>query len=266
MVMEKYLWLTDIHLNFLSDIGIIEFCNYLRARKPAGIIITGDISTGNKVIEHLVELEIELRVPIYFVLGNHDLWHTTLAQVEQDIANLNKENLIYLSKSPVISLSDTTALIGVNGFCDARFNIPKYNFVFWMDWFFIQDFKKCNSAADKLALMRDWAYQGAEWIAKQLQEALKTHSNVILATHFPLYPETNLWLGEWYQEMWSTYNSSKIMYETVKNIMIDYPNSSLTVCAGHVHLPREVKLADNILMKVGGSQLGFPKIHEILEV
>lgn len=260
--MNKYLWLTDIHLNFLKTQSRQDFFKTLKLKNPHGIFLSGDIATGTTVAEILAELGEYLNLPIYFVLGNHDLWNSSSAQVKEKLAQL-PSNLVYLSQSEPIALTKKVGLIGHDGFCDARWKEPKYPLVFLMDWFFIKDFRNL-SLKDKYALMRDWASEAAAQVGFKLRKALETFEEVIMISHFPLLPENNL--PKWIKDFWKPYNSSKIMFETLRSIMSDFPNKKLTLYSGHSHQESKTEIAPNIVMKVGGAELGKPIIQEVIYV
>ena len=95
--MAHFIWLTDPHFNFLTKSKLIEFFLYLESLRPDGIFISGDISTGPKVIQHLQYLEKIINKPIYFVLGNHDYYRSSFSEINQSISSINNKNLIYLS-------------------------------------------------------------------------------------------------------------------------------------------------------------------------
>ena len=56
------------------------------------------------------------------MLGNHDFYFSSFDEVEQKLRKLVKKskNLNWLTKSGIIALNDSTALIGVEGWGDAR--------------------------------------------------------------------------------------------------------------------------------------------------
>ena len=41
--------------------------------KPQGVLIGGDIAESHDLVDHLQQIDDELQLPVYFVLGNHDL-------------------------------------------------------------------------------------------------------------------------------------------------------------------------------------------------
>ena len=70
----KLTWCTDTHLNFCSTATIEAFCIELNQSDGDIIALTGDISEGSILEEHLNFLATRLNKDIYFVLGNHDYY------------------------------------------------------------------------------------------------------------------------------------------------------------------------------------------------
>jgi predicted MPP superfamily phosphohydrolase len=69
----KLIWLTDIHLNFLTLENRMEFYQKVIAASGDKILISGDIAEAPSVSEILKEMAKTIQKPIYFVLGNHEL-------------------------------------------------------------------------------------------------------------------------------------------------------------------------------------------------
>jgi predicted MPP superfamily phosphohydrolase len=71
---KYYGWLTDIHLEFLTNKEAAAFVRYLALKGLDGLFVTGDISTANRIEGHLQLFEELYKAPVYFVLGNHDYY------------------------------------------------------------------------------------------------------------------------------------------------------------------------------------------------
>ena len=72
-------WLTDIHLNFLKPLALKRFYERVRAEQPGVLLVTGDIGEADSVVRFVTELA--QIAPIYFVLGNHDYYRSSIAAV-----------------------------------------------------------------------------------------------------------------------------------------------------------------------------------------
>ena len=141
--MMRLAWLTDIHLNFLDSVERRQFLETVAERADA-VAITGDIGESVNVIEFLKEMEEILRRPIYFVLGNHDVYRGSIGKTRDELAKYAKQSefLVDMTATSVVALSPETALIGHDGWADARLGDFENSTVFMNDHMAIQDFRK----------------------------------------------------------------------------------------------------------------------------
>ena len=264
----KFLRLTDLHLNFLKKEELLKFYNDLNQFDCDGIFITGDTSTGSQLIKHISALAKNVNKTIYFVLGNHDFYHSSFKETEKNICKLTDfhSNLKYLTKKKVIQLTTKTALIGHAGWHDGRWGTP-LSMIFAADWYYIQDFRLLYSFKDCMALDKKRADKSALIIQKRLTNALINFDVVYLLTHFPPWPEkpSSIW-KKMTQKAWTPYNTSKIMAETLENIMNKFPEKQLIVLAGHTHHKRNDKITNNITSKVGEASFGKVYINDLHEI
>ena len=262
----KYIWLTDTHFNFLSEPDLVSFYLKLEAEKADGIFLTGDVSTGPHLTKHLLWLEKVVRTPIYFVLGNHDYYRSSFTEVENKMTKImqSNENIRYLSVSEPISLTKDVALVGHDGWYDARWRDPITPFIFIWDWYFVKDFRALFGIKERLDLVRERALLAAEFIEKSLQKAFESHSTVYMLTHFPPWPEVSNKYYGLIEKFWMPYNSSKIMSDYIERVMVSRPDKNLVILAGHTHIKRTLEISPNIKIIVGDAEFGKPQIQDIL--
>ena len=86
----KLIWLTDIHLNFLTLENRMEFYQKVVAASGDKILISGDIPEAPSVSEILKEMAKTIQKPIYFVLGNHDYYRGKIDSLRKEIHKLIK--------------------------------------------------------------------------------------------------------------------------------------------------------------------------------
>jgi 3',5'-cyclic AMP phosphodiesterase CpdA len=115
-------WATDIHLDFLADEQVRAFAGSLVADRPDAVILSGDLSHAEQLEHHLRLLAGGTSCPIYFVLGNHDYYGSSVAAVREAVAEIcsRKPRLRWLPNRGVVELTATTAMIGCDGWADAR--------------------------------------------------------------------------------------------------------------------------------------------------
>src|SRR5688572_13250715 len=117
--MKRVGWATDIHLNFLSNARIAAFCGEISNSEPDVFLIAGDISEAPSLEKHLRLVAEHLQLPIYFVLGNHDFYRSSVAEVRANARALGG-NLHWLPSAGVVALTETTALVGHDCWGDGR--------------------------------------------------------------------------------------------------------------------------------------------------
>lgn len=137
----KIAWLTDLHLNCVGRSEVEDLCTVIHRAKPDALLITGDIAASKHLCRYLEFLADSLRKPIYFVLGNHDYYGSSIKQVNSEVARTVKNNqyLIWLSRSSVIELSPDTCLIGHEGLADGRLGDPLRSTVALNDYRHIEE-------------------------------------------------------------------------------------------------------------------------------
>lgn len=254
-LISKYLWVTDSHLDFLNSKQIEDFVNKLLLQNPKCLLLTGDISNGSKISEHLSYLVKKLNLPIYFVLGNHDFGYAGKAEVLDKIDVLTKSvtNLYHLNQIDWLPLEDGVCLIGDHGWYDSRWRQPWTSLVFLWDYFLIKEFWEQPNNASRLMLSRAWANQAAVRLGNKLIQALQKNNTVYCLTHFPPWPEKNPAWGGYVDKFWVPYNSSKTMADYLSKIMSQYPSKKLIVLTGHVHPARTYSMwiSNNIECVIG---------------
>jgi calcineurin-like phosphoesterase family protein len=70
------------------------FCETLAQTSADAIAITGDISDGRHLEDHLSLIAERVEKPIFVLLGNHDRYHTSFAGAEEQVRpDLNTRNV-----------------------------------------------------------------------------------------------------------------------------------------------------------------------------
>mgnify|MGYP003346586285 CR=1 FL=1 len=123
----KLAWATDIHLDHLeSDSGSLyseprfqRFLNSVKEASPNAIVITGDISIFPLLKSHLETLEKTLKIPILYVLGNHDFYGGTIQKTREIAQFLNQTtpNIRWLGGIEHARLTKNVAIVGHDWSC-----------------------------------------------------------------------------------------------------------------------------------------------------
>jgi len=262
--------MTDIHLNFLkSNSDITKFCDFVKADMQDfdGVIITGDISEGLTLVGHLEHLYINLQKPIYYVLGNHDYWHQTWDRVETRVKNLYNRNnkIIWLGASPVIKLSDTTALIGHDGWYDAFHGDWMRSSFRMADWHYIHDFLHVTGNIGAIVgISRKRADIAATYVDMRVREAFaQGFMTVLVATHVPPFEECARHNGNPSDAEALPWYTSKLMGDALLHLANEFPNNRIVVLCGHTHDGYRMTIKPNLEVVVGPSDYGRPQWNKI---
>jgi Icc-related predicted phosphoesterase len=265
--MMRIAWMTDLHLNFVDRSSIKTFCQQILAASPDVVLLAGDIGEAPSVVGYLKDVEESLQMPLYFVLGNHDFYHGSIAAVRREVAQLSARSrfLRWLSNAGVVRLSSETGLIGHDSWADGRFgNGPRSNMML-NDYLLIGDFigLSVTERFRKLALLGD---QAAAYFAKTLPVAFEKFQSVILLTHVPPFRESCWHEGQISDDDALPHFACKSVGDVLRKIMIERPDRNLTVLCGHTHSGGSVLIEPNLRVIAGSSLYGAPQLQDILMI
>lgn len=265
-------WLTDIHLNFLTPDKCQDFLGLVAERCDA-VVISGDIAESHDIEGHLREMEPILAKPIYFVLGNHDFYKGSIARTRDRVGKVARQSdyLIYLTQESVVQLTPNTALVGHDGWADARLGDFDRSDVLLNDYFLIEELSRWNRdfIPEKEGLRRtlqDLGDEAAAHFAKVLSEAVSNYRDVIAVIHAPPFREAAWHEGRTSDDNWLPHMTCKAAGDVMLGAMRSHPNSKLLVLCGHTHGKGEVSLLDNLTVRTGGAKYGEPQIQEIMDI
>ena len=102
----RLVWLTDIHLNFLDDPERRQFLKAVGERSDA-VAITGDIGESDEHCRLPRRDGRDFEKPIYFVLGNHDFYRSSISKTRLAVAEVGTgiRHLEYLTANGVVELT-----------------------------------------------------------------------------------------------------------------------------------------------------------------
>ncbi len=256
--MTQIAWATDIHLDRLLERDYLEYKVYLIELNPDLLIISGDIAEGEKVCNFLKDFNDSFNFPIYFVLGNHDFYFNSFAKTESEVGKLvsKSKNLNWLNELGVIKLNDTTALIGVEGWGDGRNGTLNLSEGSSRDVLSIADYKGLTREEIAKLLNSKGDYY-AEKLQSKLKEAVSNYQNVILVTHVPPFNEVCLdrslrICGEFKLPFYTC----KVIGDMLLAEMNENPKCEMMVLCGHTHEKADVKILENLRVRVKESGYG----------
>ncbi len=257
----KLAWLTDIHLDFLSPKKLNEFFQDMREQTCDTLLITGDIAEAPTIKFYLQYLKKQIPVPIYFVLGNHDFYHGSIAEVSRKIQHHEG----WLTKGDIIPLSSTRALIGHDGWADGRLGNYASSSVMLNDYVLIKELTNL-SKKERLKVLNDLGDKAAAELKPTLERTLQQYSHVYCATHVPPFKEACWHEGKISNDDWLPHFTNKAIGDMLCIAMEKHPDKMLTVLCGHTHSGGYSKILPNLEVKTGSAVYGKPQIQEILYI
>ena len=262
----KLAWATDIHLDFLDDGGLAHFAALLEKSPADAFLIGGDIAKAGSVERHLRTLEARLLRPLYFVLGNHDFYVGSISKVRTAMRTLTDRSklLKWLPAAGIIPLSSTTALLGHDGWGDARIGNVDGTPVRLNDFVMIEELSGISRDVrrDRLHALGD---ETAAYIRQLLPQALAAFPEVVFLTHVPPFKEACWHEGRISDDDWLPYFTCRAAGDAFLEIMKGHPDRHLTVLCGHTHGAGTAELLPNLSVWTGGADYGAPRIERLLE-
>jgi len=264
-------WATDIHLNFVEAAGRGEFFAQLRDSDAA--LISGDIGESPSVESYLREMAESFHKPVYFALGNHDFYRGSIAQTRARVGQTARESkdLVYLTQETVVELTPATALVGHDGWADARLGDYEGSQLIINDYLLIRELYhwKNGFSLDRAALRKSLEAMGdaaARHFETVLPEAAGKYPRVIALTHVPPFREAAWYNGELCDDHWLPHFSCRAVGDVLKKVMARYPACKLLVLCGHTHGRGEATIADNIRVLTGGARYKRPVVQRVFEL
>ncbi len=264
-------WATDIHLNFLTSMDRRRFLESVKGQADA-LLITGDIAESNSLGEILRQILAVLDMPIYFVLGNHDFYWGSVVGTRSAVAEMisGSENLVYLSQAGVVELTPSTALVGHDGWADARLGDFDGSEVILNDFLLIDELHcwKDQHTLDKPVLrqaLQALGDEAARHLRTVLPVAAKKYPHVIVATHVPPFREATWYQGRPSADDYLPYFSCKAVGDVLLETAGAYPHCDLLVLCGHTHGGGEVRVLENLRVLTGPAEYGKPEIQQIID-
>ena len=188
--MPTLAWATDIHLDFVGPGAVRALAERLAATGPDGVVLSGDLSSAPTLVEHLELLAEHLARPCYLVLGNHDYYGGSIAGVRARMRALTATSrwLRWLPACGVVELGDGWALIGHDGWGDARAGDPDGSPIELNDWFAIRELVGLTRA-ERCAALRALGDEAGAYFATTGAAALARAAKLLVVTHVPPFAD-----------------------------------------------------------------------------
>lgn len=262
------LWLSDLHLDRADSESQSMLYDTLAGIDYDAAVITGDITSSPHLNRHLTLLARASGRPVAFVLGNHDYSGSSIEKTRKIVADVCSKvsNLHHLRRGTILPLTADTALIGTDGWADAREGILTCPATGHRMLGAIHDFRS-TTPGNRLHTMRELGKESAAEIRATLPLALSCHRHVIVATHVPPFPSAARFDEMPCKRELMPFFSNMSLGLALIGIARRFPNKLVTVLAGHTHCRVEQQwILPNLEVRVAGAQPSNPTYETIIEL
>jgi Icc protein len=257
-------WLTDIHLDFLDPAARDALAASVRAEQPDSVVVTGDIAIAPTVIDLIEALAQGCGAPLWYVLGNHDYYRGSVADVRARAAAASGRSR-WLHTSGAVRLDATTALVGVDGWGDARLGDFANTRVMLNDFIFIEELTAI-ARGELRARLEAYGDESAARLRTLLAEALAWAEHVVVATHVPPFREACWHEGAISNDEWLPFFTCKATGDVLRETFAARPLARATVLCGHTHSSGQADILPNLRVLTGAAEYGAPRIQQVIEL
>ncbi|MFW6170205.1 MAG: metallophosphoesterase family protein [Planctomycetota bacterium] len=265
--MKRIAWATDTHFDFVEQARFHEFLGRLEDTGPDILLLSGDIAESRNLVDCLIKLDDYLDRFIYFVLGNHDFYHGSIAQVREEVRSLCKqrEKLVYLTDEQCVEISEGVGLVGHDGWGDGRAGDYQGSTVTLSDFSLIHELAGL-SKQDRWEVLKALGDESAAAVRQSLPQALERHARVFFLTHTPPLRDACWHNGRISDDQWAPLFTCQAVGDVLMEIAPQHHQCDLTVLCGHTHSPGTCHPLENVRIITGGAEYGFPIINQVFRI
>ena len=264
--MPRVLWATDIHLDAAELDTVETFCASVNRQSAKALLLGGDIAEGPSLPEWLVFLADRLDLPIYFVLGNHDFYGSSIDDVRHRMRELNDPRLHWLPHAGVVDLDEGVTLVGQDGWGDARLGNFFQSYVLLNDYLAIKDLSKVfdldsfdGDLSKQVKLKKVLGSLGddeANSLRPLLARAVAGSRQVVVLTHVPPFREACWYQSGLSDDNWLPGFSCKAVGDLLRETAEANPQCDITVLCGHTHGNGVADILPNLKVYTGEASYG----------
>ncbi|HEY3933795.1 MAG TPA: metallophosphoesterase [Gemmatimonadales bacterium] len=263
--MQALLRAGDLHLDHAHPAARQTLRTALRELPGKAVILTGDLTVARLLAAELEFIADAAERPVYFVLGNHDHYGSSVARVRDLVADLTarRPEIRWLPPAGVIELGEDLAVVGVDGWADGLAGDPMATPLVLNDDRLIAELAAFASRAGKLVVKRALARADAERLEVLLERAVEAAGRVIVVTHIPPFVESLPRSGRLANPAWHPLLVCGSTGEVLRRIASRNPGHTFSVWCGHTHVATDVAVLPNLRCKVIGARYGEPAVHRV---
>lgn len=268
-VIHRLAWMTDLHLEMVTDAQFETFMKTIRAQNPTGVMITGDIGTGASLGDYLKRIDSALSIPIYFVLGNHDFYGSDFEAVHAEVRELHDahDNLVWMPKAGVVELNESTALVGHGGWSDGGYGDFMASSIMLNDHVHIRSLVTSDKR-ERFEKVAYWGRKFAEQLKPHLVSAVTQYKQVYVLTHSPPFIDACWYMGKTpdVTDEYLPHFTCKAIGDYLLQVADAHPEHQITVLCGHTHGGGKALIRPNLQVITGPAEYGQPVVQKVFEV
>lgn len=264
----KAAWATDVHLEFLKGDGFARFTEAVTALDAEALFLTGDIANAESIEHLLLRVRAAVAIPVLFVLGNHDYYRGSIAEVRAMASTLHErdDGLRWLPAAGPWRAADGTVVVGVDGWGDGRVGAPETSTVRLNDWLLIRELREAGAMFDVAARRRHLAALAdadAARLDATLRRAVAGASRVAVLTHVPPFVGACWHEGAVSDGEWLPWFTCVAVGEALARAARDNPAVRFDVYCGHTHSSGEFRATDNLVVHTGEARYGATFVRAV---
>ena len=232
---------------------------------PDAVLLGGDIGTAESLPRVLDWFLSRTAAPIYAVGGNHEAWDRTRTEAQAAWAPLAaaRPRLTYLPTAGVVTLAPGVALVGTDGWYDARVGpVTRVTRGLTKDAARVHELRWEPPLVQE-AICRRWAADGAAQCLADLARAADTHADIVVLTHYPPFPEATWHHGAPSEPEWLPWTVNVTLGEQLLAFSTSRPGVRVTVLSGHTHGDGNVWITPTLHVRTGFGDYGRAVLHQL---
>ena len=269
-------WSSDTHFNFANQKRIAKFCEDLLDSKASTLLLTGDIAESDTLVKYLKLISSKLgpTFHIYFILGNHDYYKSSIPEVNntilQEFGISKHPNIHWLTSETYVELTPTTALVGNENWWDGKAgNLNSLGILDGLimapDYTLIKDFSFMKKE-ERFKVLETIANNSTKNILEKLRRGFDKYHTIYLALHVPPFEDACVHNRKIMEPNWLPHFCHKDLGDKLMDFMSERPEKELVVLAGHTHENITIKPLENIKVKVAHASYFQPEVHKIIKI
>jgi 3',5'-cyclic AMP phosphodiesterase CpdA len=268
----RFAWVTDLHLDHAVAAERDRWVSQVASQRYEGLLISGDIAESSDVVGYLRHIAETLQLPVFFVLGNHDFYGSSIGATVQSVIYACRESprLHYLTDLEAIPLQSfgrdrNTYLVGEDGWGDASEGDYEGSYVRLNDFAQIHDFRAADPSTWK-GMLGKFGADSAERLSAKLEALPDDARQVLIVTHVPPFRDACWYEGHTTDDNWAPFFVCGQLGRAIRAISQARPQCQYTVLCGHTHHGGIARVEPNLTVHTAEAIYGRPQVAASVDI